>query len=700
MEISELNKPPHIKDPPQNSISGDQSHTQPVHIKDPPAHIMEEWEPGREMADNTPQTPSDVDWLQLAKDAFNSSTTWMDSNYRLNWDDSLRMFNNQHPSDSPYHKDIYRQRSKLFVPKTRTIVRKNEAATAAAFFSNMDRTSISPSNHDDKDQRIAADVIQELVQYRLTRSIPWFLFVQGGMQDAQVQGASIAHIHWVFRSDDKGEIIEDRPRLDLIPGENFRFDSAADWTDPVNTSPYIIHLYPMYVVDVKDRMEKPDPKGQTWKYYSDTVLGTCSDPSDSTRMARLAGRQDPTQTNKQISDYDTVWIHRHIHRRAGMDFEFFTLGSEYLLTEPQPLKKSVFHGQRPYVMGYVQIETHKALPVPLTILTKDLQQNSNEVRNSRMDNVFLAMNKRWFVLRGKNVDLSSLTRNIAGGATILDRMDDVKSEEFQDVTSSSFLETDRINQDFDELAGNFSAAAVQQQGNPRQPARSMQMLQSPANLLTEYMLKTYSETFIVPVLRQLVLLEQHYETDMNIITLSAKKSGAYKRYDLENKLEQMKIDQELNVTVNVGMGVTDPNMKLAKFLAAITQGIGVIKQLPPGVDASAIWKEIFGLSGYQDGAAFLMNNDPEALSQGSMQQKQMQMLMQQLVQKIKEKDSATQAKVAIAHEGNLTKLAIAGGKEKVENVRLLAQHMYETMNPATPPMGKAVYGNGQNQIEQ
>lgn len=656
---------------------------QPPSIEDPPSGNSEQWTPGIEIPQVSAEDMDDAKWIELAEDAYTFSTSWIDSNYRMNWDDSLRMFNSEHPSDSPYHHELFRKRSKLFRPKTRAMVRKNEAAAAAAFFSNLDRTSIMPSDQDNTDQRIAADVIQELVQYRLTKSIPWFLVVEGGIQDGQVQGAVVAHCHWRYITKNQ-KAVEDRPVIDLLPIENIRFDPAADWTDPINTSPYVIHLIPMYVVDVKARMEMDTLKGCKWKSYDDSVLMSLPNPTDITRMSRLGRKQDPTQPKKSISDYDTVWIHRHIHRRGQQDWEFYTLASEYLLTTPQPLEKSVFHGERPYVLGRVQIETHKALPAPMPIISKGLQVETNEVTNSRLDNVKLVMNKRWFALRGKNVDIGSLTRNVPGGVTLLDNLEDVKEQSFNDVTQSSYMEQDRINADFDELMGNFSAASVQTLNRPNQPAHSMQLLQAPANLLTEYMLKTFSETFVLPVLRQLVLLEQHYETDINILNLCGKKSGVFEKYGI-NSMENVAIDQELNVTVNVGMGVTDPTLKLQKFGYALTMMGNIGRMPPPGMDLAAIYKEIFGLSGYQDGSRFFANNDPEQANQAINERKQMMMMIKQLQMALKNKQGTEQVKAQIGHEKNLTSLAVAGLKEKNENARLLARHIMDTAYPETVP---------------
>jgi len=276
-------------------------------------------------------------WRRRMRDSWQFSTSFVDSNYRKNWDDSIRAFNNQHPGDSRYNTETFRKRSNIFVPKTRSIIRKNEAAAAAAFFSNMDRVSVSAVNASNQEERVSAEVMQNLLQYRLTKSIKWFQVAMGAIQDAQVQGAAIAHVHWRYsmKRNVKGELVnaEDRPAVDLIPIENFRFDPSADWTDPVNSSPYLIHVFPMFALDVKQRMERPDPKGRQWRRYPDSVL-LSSTSDDSTRRSRSGTMQDPSTLQRTISDYDIVYIHRHIHRWNGTDYQFCDSNSERLISSP------------------------------------------------------------------------------------------------------------------------------------------------------------------------------------------------------------------------------------------------------------------------------------------------------------------------------------------------------------------------------
>lgn len=622
-------------------------------------------------------------WQQRARDAFRFSTTYIDSNYRKQWDDSIRAFNNQHSSDSKYNSEVFRKRSNLFRPKTRAIIRKNEAAAAAAFFSNLDLIDVTPTNQSDKAELVSAEVTKQLLQYRLSKTIPWFQVCIGGIQDSQVQGAVVAHVHWkFFEKFEKGErtALEDRPSVDLIPIENFRFDPSADWMDPVMSSPYLIHIIPMYWCDVQDKMNSPNPKGQTWKRYSPAqVFGTRYDSmDDSTRQARIQVAQDPAQQRRTISDYDIVWVHRHIHRWDGEDWEFYTIASERMLTDPQRLNETVWHGIRPYVMGKVNIETHKPMPSSVATLVKPLQEEANDLQNQRMDNIKLVLNKRWIAKRGKNVDLASLVRNVPGGITLADDPElDIKEISWPDVTNSSYLEQDRVDGDFSDLVGNFNPMQVQAQRTGRESTNTMRMLQGPTNLLTEYMLKTFVETFVQPVLRQVMMLEQHYESDITLIQLAGEKAQVFKRYGVDEVTDAV-LDNELNITVNVGMGATDPAQKMARFIQWISAFTGICKMPPPGIDLKEVWKEGSGLAGYQDGARFLIDGaNPEVIKLQQQVAQLTKLLQKSPMARNQQVADTNKTRERIADKTNIVKLALADKQHVSQSRQLLVKHLMD-----------------------
>src|SRR5271169_395486 len=355
-----------------------------------------------------------LDWLSLARQSYQWSTSYADTNYRKKWEDGIRAFQSLHSLDSKYLSPAYAKRSRIYRPKPRAIMRKNEAAAASAFFSNIDILDIQAENQTDRIERASADVNKALVDYRLRKSIKWFHVVLGGLQDAQKIGAVVARVSWNFQQSEQGVVGKDEPAIELLPIENFRIDPAADWTDPVGTSPYIIHLMPMYAVDVKERMTQNDPKTgrPKWKPVQESVLRNASKPPDSTAQQREGDSgTDPEGENRPIHDYSIVWVQRHIHKRDGRDWEFYTLGTEALLTTPQPLEISTWHG-RDYVMGCCVLETHQPFPGSMYELGKQLFEETNEITNQRLDNVKLVLNKRWIVKRNRNVDVVSLSRNV------------------------------------------------------------------------------------------------------------------------------------------------------------------------------------------------------------------------------------------------------------------------------------------------
>jgi hypothetical protein len=581
--------------------------------------------------------------LRVARDAYVASTTYVDANFRKQWEDALRMFQSKHPLDSKYNSEAYRYRSKLFRPKTRSVIRKNEAAAAAAFFSNIDVVNLDPANEKDPKQVFGAQLYKALLQYRLTKSIPWFMTLIGGFQDAMTVGVVCSYQSWKYREkiessreffldEDSGTpilgidggplfqeqkktiILEDRPCIELRPVELLRIDKGAVWTDPVNTSPYVIDLIPMYLGDLKD-MGKANPKTgeEGWDIPEDSVLKSATQQQyDPTRAVREGNREDSKQTDHAVNDYSIVWVHKNIVRKQGEDFCYWSLGTEHMLSRKvRPLSDFYFHGDRPYVMGCAIIETHKIYPGGFPELGREVQKEINETTNARQDNVKLVMNKRYIVKRGAQVDLKSLVRNVAGSVTLANNpTEDVQALEFNDVTASAYQEQDRLNVEYDELTGNFSSSSVMTNRKLNETVGGMAMMGQGANQMTEYGIRTFTETWVEPVLRQLVKLEKHYETDEVVLKLMGDKLGA--------EVTDEAFDTDVELTVNVGMGATDPMMRLNKLLtgARAFAEIGQLQAQGGGnLNIEELGKEVFGAMGYRDGGRFIQEGEDPRIQQ-------------------------------------------------------------------------------------
>ena len=329
-----------------------------------------------------------TDFLKLSKEAFDASTSYLDTNWRPDLDYSIKTFRGEHATGSKYLSPEYAARSRLVSPKTRSIIRKAEAAGHIALFSNMDIVNVEPGNPDDVMSVASAAAMKEILEYRLAKSIPTFEICLGGIQDAQTQGVVCSYQYWEYQVKN-GRKLKDKPCIDLRPIENIRLDGGSSWLDPVNTSPYFCDIIPMYVCNVRGMMQSKDGKTGTpkWKSYKDAEIQKARpDIIDTTRKARLGRQQDPEQETSGIKEFDIVWVMRWFMRDAqGDDYTYYTLGTENLLTDAQPLEQVYFHGKRPYEMGYAVLETHKVMKTSVPTLVKPIHLESTDLRNQRLD---------------------------------------------------------------------------------------------------------------------------------------------------------------------------------------------------------------------------------------------------------------------------------------------------------------------------
>ena len=158
-------------------------------------------------------------------------------------------------------------------------------------------------------------------------------------------------------------------------------------------------------------------------------------------------------------------------------------------------------------------------------MTQDLQTAANDIANQRTDNVQLVLNKRYHIRRSSNIDINALKRSVPGGSVMMDDpMTDVNVVSTPDITASAYEEQDRLNVDFDDIAGTFSQGTVQSNRLMNETVGGMEMLSGQANTMIEYMIRTFAETWVEPVLSQLIRLEQYYETDEVIMAVAINKS--------------------------------------------------------------------------------------------------------------------------------------------------------------------------------
>jgi hypothetical protein len=284
-----------------------------------------------------------------------------------------------------------------------------------------------------------------------------------------------------------------------------------------------------------------------------------------------------------------------------------------MLSDPEKLGDVYLHGKVPITMGYCVLETHKPMPDGIIGIGAPTQRIINDNVNMRNDNVALVLSKQWAIRAGQQVDTSNLMYGVPGGVTAFQNPEtDVRPLEWNDVTSSAYQEQDRHNVDYDELVGNFSASSVMTGKNMSETVGGMEILGSGAATLSEYTVRIFTETWVLPTLNQLAALEQYYETDEKVMALcGADCEQAYRvgQGPPMDAIVENLINEDCMVNVSVGMNATDPNRKLQRFLFACNQVAQFSANMPPAANTAEMSKEVFRILGFGDGSRFWDANE-------------------------------------------------------------------------------------------
>jgi hypothetical protein len=204
----------------------------------------------------------------------------------------------------------------------------------------------------------------------------------------------------------------------------------------------------------------------------------------------------------------------------------------------------------------------------------------------------------------------------------------------------------------------------------------MELLSTDANQVAGYQLRTFVETWVEPVLRQLVLLEQAYETDEVILALAGQKAKL-DELGFDTITDEL-IEQELILSVSVGMGATNPKEQVQNFMQAMTSlrdllQDGILEQR--GLVLEEVIKELFGKLGYRDGKRFF-----DSASGEDPQVTQLKAQLQEMGQKLAQKEDPELTKARI-DEIN-AKISSMGEKDKnlsADTVAKLVAAMFSAM---------------------
>lgn len=567
---------------------------------------------------------SDARMLAISRQSQSVSDDYFNSSQRTRVIDAMALFRSRHPSDSKYNSEAYRRRSRLFRPKTRTTVRMREASAIISMFATADIVNLAPADASNtqaaSDARLKEMVLNQLLQ----RDREWYSFVVGAVQDADRQGIVIACTEWEFREATRWFDVdhpvhgrskrsetytrEDRPHLRLVPIENFRFSPAASWVNVVKTSPYLIEAIPMFVGEIREHASNPRARLRYRKVSDGALLSGADESYDPVRLMREGNKLDRYARNGNLTDYTPVWVRRNIVRIDGEDYVYDTIGESVMLSDVVPLSEVDARGYRPYVVGAAMLESHNPFPEGSVTLQQPLQDALNDNSNLRLDANRLSIAGRMFVNRSAGIDLHALSRFAPGAAVEMDNIDSVRWDRPPAPASQSYEETQILENEIDSLVGAFNSQSVATaKGRAAETVGGMQMLSDAASQLTEYDLHTMNKTFFTDVLRHTLDLTELYLTDRKVAQMVGAKAG------YGEKQFWQALTTPVNLTINIGMGATNPMMRLSRLTTGLETMGKFFPYLMMLANQSEITAEVFGACGYPDATRFFPFMDPKSM---------------------------------------------------------------------------------------
>lgn len=315
-------------------------------------------------------------------------------------------------------KQNYKGRAQLFVPLTYSTVE----TIIPRLVGNKPNIQTIPREPNDYDK---AETVGKLMEYQwdmMNMKVKLKDFVKQGL----LYGVGVLKLTWKF-----GGLHEsDSPEAEVVDLFDLFVDPNA--TD-FETADYVIHRTYRDLSELQNNANYDVPK--------ELVADVSKDEYKTQRDAFL-GLTRPSDGKDRRVEVLEVW--------ANYDFGDGVVPALCVIANRKYLirleKNPYDHGKKPFILFKDTAVPHEFWAVGEVEPIVKLQYELNDIRNQRMDNVTLILNRMWKVQKGADVDEEDLVSQ-AGQVIHTGRMDGIEPLVTPDVTSSAYNEEGFIKDD-------------------------------------------------------------------------------------------------------------------------------------------------------------------------------------------------------------------------------------------------------------
>jgi hypothetical protein len=269
------------------------------------------------------------------------------------------------------------------------------------------------------------------------------------------------------------------------------------------------------------------------------------------------------------------------------------------------------------------------------------------------------------VVRGRSVDLEALHRRGPNSHILVTRLDDIDFARPVDIPQSVIVGMEKLDVDMDDLAGQFNAGSVQTNRTLNDTVGGLKLIAGASNAVQEFDIRLWIETWAEPALAQVVRLEQYYESDEIILGVCGQRAQLWQKHGV-NRITDDLMDHQVTIRINAGLGVGDPQQRLAKFRDATAVAAPLLaqsKEFQSGqvsLNIEEVMNEVFGAVGYRDGGKRFITVAPPNPQMAQQAQMQQGLALQNMLAEIaKKRAQAQHAQAQAGHAQMLGTAAIA-----------------------------------------
>lgn len=311
-----------------------------------------------------------------------------------------------------------------------------------------------------------------------------------------IYGTGIIKLYWEY--DEENEV--DKPCADLVDLFDFYYDPNAV---SIKDAAYVVHRSERSLYELKNNENYEVPSGleavvkqDEYKVQRDAILGlTKPNDRDSKKVEVL----------EYWGEYDLG--------NGPEECLIVVANKEFLLrAEPNPY----LHKQKPFIKMLDVEDPHSFEGIGEVEQLASLQYELNDIRNQRMDNVTLILNRMWKVVKTGDVDEEDLVSQ-AGQIVHVGDPNALQVIETPDVTASSYNEESLVKQDMqyvsgvsDYVAGNNPSANQEGgTGSLNRTATGIMLMQEAGNARFKYKLDNIEDS-LKDFGEQLLALNQQF----------------------------------------------------------------------------------------------------------------------------------------------------------------------------------------------